>query len=66
MVEAGIAVKLDVPVWMNRYSRICNEKDAFGCKVFHKLVRPDMCICGDEVGGSISMKGDEHAGAQLM
>ena len=66
MVEVGVVVKLDVPVWMDQYGRICNEKNAFGCKVFHKLVRPDMCVCEDEVGGSISMKGDGHAGGQLM
>ncbi len=35
-------------------------------KVFYLLVRPDMCICGDEVGGNLSMKEDGHAGGQLM
>ena len=66
MIEAGVAKELDKPVWMDRYGNVCNEDDAFGCKVFHQLVRPDMCICGDEVGGNISMKGDGHAGGQLM
>ena len=56
MVEAGVAVKLDEPFWMDWFGNICSEYDAFGCKVFHKLVRPDMCICGDEVSGNISMK----------
>ena len=51
---------------MDRYGRICDEKDSFGCKVFHKLVRPDMCICGDKFGGLISMKGDGHVGGELM
>ena len=58
MVEAGVAERLDEPVWMDRDGKICLEDDAFGCKVHHKIVRPDMCICGDEVGGNISMKGD--------
>jgi len=66
MVEAVVAAKLHEPVWMDRYCKICDERNAYGCKVDHKLIRPDMCICGDEVGGSISMKGDGHVGGQLM
>ena len=66
MVEAGIAVKLDVPVWMDRNGNVCSEEDAFGCKIHHKLLRPDMCVCGDEVGNNISMKSDGHAGGELL
>ena len=44
---------------------VCMEKDALGCKVTHDILRPDMCIVGDEVGGNISMKGDGHAGGEL-
>ena len=66
MVEAGVAQKLNEPVWLDRYGKDCAKNDAFGCKVFHKLIKPDMCICGDEVGGLISMKGDGHVGGQLM
>ena len=51
MIEAGVAKRLDEPVWMDRYRNICNKNDAFGCKVFQQLVRPDMCICGDEASG---------------
>ena len=51
---------------MEPHGSFCNEDDTFGCKVFHKLVRPDMCVCGDEVGGSISMEGDGYAGGQLI
>ena len=51
MVAAGVAVKLDTPVWMNRSGEICEEEEeAYGCKVFYRLVRPDMCIRGNEVG----------------
>ncbi len=66
MVEAGIAVKLDKPVGVDWFGNICSEDDAFGCKFFHKLVRLDMCICEDEVGGNTCMKGDRHARGQLM
>lgn len=63
MVEAGVAEKLKAPVWMDWYGKPCNEINAFRCKAFRKLLRPDMCICGDKVGGSI--RGDGYAGEQL-
>ena len=67
MIDCGVAVRLDEPVWMDRQGNICEEDEAFGCKVFHQLSRPDMCICGDEVGGNLSMKGDGHiAGKTLL
>ena len=66
MVDAGVAVKLDDPVWMNRAGKECSEEEAFGCKVTHKIIRPDMCICGDEVGGNLSMKGDGNEGGKLL
>ena len=66
MVDAGVAIKLDKPVWMDRLGNICSEEEAIGCKVFYKLVRPDMCLCGDEVGGNLSMKGDGHIGGKKL
>ena len=65
MVDAKLAVKLETPVWKDRAGNVCMEKDALGCKVTHDILRPDMCIVGDEVGGNISMKGDGHAGGEL-
>ena len=50
--------------WIGRV-QIVDESKSFGCKIFHRLIRPDMCIVGDEVGGSISMKGDGHQGGTL-
>ena len=66
MMDAGVVERLDEPVWMDHDGNICSEETAFGCKVLHKVVRPDMCICGDEVGGIISMKGDGHVGGELF
>ena len=40
-----------------------DEESTHGCKVIHKLIRLDMCtICGDEVNGNLSMKGDGNIG----
>ena len=67
MVETGVAVELDSPVWMDRAgNEVEDEADAYGCKVTHKVIRPDMCICGDEVGGNLSMKGDGNEGGKLL
>jgi len=66
MMDAGLAVELDEPVWMNRKGEICPEEEAFGCKVHHKIIHPELCFCGDEVGGNISMKGDGHHGGELL
>ena len=38
MMEAGVAIKLEEPVWMNREGQECSEEEAFGCKVTHKLI----------------------------
>ena len=66
MVDAGVAQKLDEPQWMDRSGARCEEKYGLGFKVTHLITRPDMCICGDEVGGNISMKGDGHVGGELL
>ena len=51
MELAGVARRLEEPVWMDRVGNAVEEKDAFGCKVTHELVHPEYCIVGDEVGG---------------
>ena len=66
MVDAGVAKKLDEPVWITHDGKLCVEREAFGCKVTHELIKPHLCICGDEVGGNLCMKGDGHIGGQLL
>ena len=65
MVETGVAEQLYEPEWMNRDGEIVEEQESFGCKILHRLIRLKMCIIGDKVGGSISMKGDGHRGGTL-
>ena len=66
MEEAGVAVKLDTPVWQDEHGSPCPESSAFGCKVTHTLTHPEMCFVMDEVGGNISQKGDGHEGGKLL
>ena len=51
MEHAGVAKRLEEPTWMTRDGVQCTADDAYGCKVTHAIIRPEMCLCGDEVGG---------------
>ena len=64
MEYAKVAVKLDTPVWMNKDGETVEEKDSFGCKVTHMILRSDMMLCGDEVGADTSQKGDGAIGGE--
>lgn len=66
MVASGVAEKLTEPTWMDKDGNECDEDTSFGCKVNYKLLLPDQCFVGDEVGGNISMKGDGHVGGRLL
>ena len=66
MEHAGVSKRLDEPIWMTRDGVDCTANDAYGCKVTHAIIRPEMCLCGDEVGGNICMAGDGHVGGELF
>jgi len=66
MVASGVAEKLTEPTWMDKDGNECGEDTCFGCRVNYKLLHPDQCFVGDEVGGNISMKGDGHVGGRLL
>ena len=51
---------------MNCEGNICNESEAFGCKVHHRIIHHELCFCGDEIGGNILTKGDRHHGRELL
>lgn len=65
MEEVGIAIHLEESVWMDCEGNVVDEKTFFGCKVTHRITRPEMVICFDELGGNTSQKGDGHVGGQL-
>ena len=64
MVEAGVAKKLEVPIWVDQDGNACEEIQAFGRKATHELTRPDMVVFVDEVGCNTSQVGDGHVGGQ--
>ena len=66
MVHAGVAVKLEQPVWMDKHGVECEENEAYGRKVTHVITHPEYCVVGDEVGGNTNQKGDGHIGGEKV
>jgi hypothetical protein len=64
MVGAGIAEKLDVPVFMDSKGNEVDVESAYGRKCTHKLVKPEMGFLFDETGGNTCMKNDGHVGGR--
>ena len=60
MLLAGVAVKIEVPVYMDRAGNAGSVDKRFGRKCTHKLVRPDKCFVFDETGGNTCKKNDGH------
>ena len=56
MVDAGIAVELEEPAWMDSKGNICEKNISFGCKVTHNITHPDYAIVLEEVGGNTNQK----------
>ena len=64
LIRAGVAVRLNEPVWMDAEGNHVDEGDAAGCKVNIDIIKPEMCIVADEVGGNTSQKDDGKIGVE--
>ena len=64
LVHANLMVELPDAQWMNGNSHTIEQLNALGCKVTHKITRPEWYIVADEVGSDLSMKGDGRRGGQ--
>ena len=62
MVEAGVAVKLDEPMWVDKEGVETTKDNSFGRKVTHQLIHPDYVLFVDEVGCNTSQEGDGARG----
>lgn len=58
MVDAGVAEKLEKPMWLDSDGKEVLEEKATGRKSTHRLLHPENCLCVDETGSNTSMKGD--------
>jgi hypothetical protein len=63
-VVAGVARKLDFPIWVKHHGIETSEADAFGRMATHTLCRPDNVIFVDEVGCNTSQEGDGAHGGE--
>ena len=66
MVEAGVAIKLDVPVYSDREGNPCEEHEAYGLPQDIMITHPESIIFADEVGGQCNQKKDNHVGGELF
>ena len=64
MVNAGVAIKLDTPVWMDAKGNEVPKEYGFGQLCTHQIIHPEMCVVADEVGSNTSQKGDGHIGGR--
>ena len=66
LVEAGLAVPFEEPLWMDKLGNPCNPDEAFGCKVTHQILYPEDVIVADELGGNLSQQGDGNLGGEKL
>ena len=66
MVDIGVAMPYEEPLWQDANGINCLESDAFGCKVTHNLTHPKICVVIDEVGANTNQKGDGQVGGKLL
>ena len=64
LIKAGVAVRLPEPVWMDAEGNHVEEGDAAGFKVNVEIVKSEMCIVADEVGGDTLQKDDGKIGGE--
>ena len=66
MINTGIAVGLDKPVWINYLGEVVTEEEYFGYKVSLDIADPYYTIVLDEVGGNTNRKGYGNIGGELI
>jgi hypothetical protein len=60
MIASGVAMKFNIPIWMDKKGGEVKEINAKGMKVSTQLHHPDMCIVMDKVGCNNNMAKDGH------
>lgn len=64
MVEAGVAEKLDVPVYMYQAGNVVDTEAAYGRKCTHCFIHPFMCFVFDETPDTTCVVGDGQVGGR--
>eukprot|EP00956_Cyclotella_meneghiniana_P019536 scaffold33473_cov55-Cyclotella_meneghiniana.AAC.2 len=63
---AGVAIKLDTPVYSDREGNPCEEHEAYGLPQDIMITHPESIIFADEVGVQCNQKKDNHVGEELF
>ena len=66
MMEAKAAKCLGIAEWQDEKGAECDEKNAFGCKVIHRVTHPEKCLVMNEVGANIGQRGNGHVVGRLV
>jgi hypothetical protein len=64
LVNCGLAVKHDTPMWRNNEGEVVNEEDAVGCQSEFELIHPSWLVFVDEVGSNTSQVKDGNVGGE--
>jgi hypothetical protein len=60
LVKAGLAVKLDTLIYVDKKGVEVEEEKSMGMKMQTQLQHPDMCIVMDKTGYNINMTKEGH------
>ena len=66
LVENKLAVEIEEAVYVDIHGNKCTKKEAFGKKITHQFVHPEMCIVFDETGGDTSQEKDGKRSLSLQ
>jgi hypothetical protein len=64
LVDSGLAIKHDVPVWRNDAGEVVNKENSVGCESKYELVHPNLLLFVDEVGSNTSQAKDGNVGGE--
>ena len=66
LVEGGVAINLDNPVFTYRSGKEVEEDERFGLKQDIKITHPHYIMFADETGCNTSQKKDGHVGGTKL
>lgn len=67
MVDAGVAIRLPTPVWLDVNNKIVEtEAEACGQKTRYLLIQPEFVLFADETGSNTNQKEDRRIGGELF
>ena len=66
LVEASVAIELDVPECIDKEGNITKSKHSYRFKVTHKILHLYYCLITNELSNNASRKGDGYVGGSRL